>query len=166
LHLVTQEEEKLVRLTEEPGLDGVRATLGLGAIGSFIRARRRKSIIERAESLRSTQSVNQYPAGSNVQNGKRSQAPQDISEKISGLPSTEAPLDHGRLATTPISQQRSRQSYFPPMSNTEVSGSDHKTSANSITMTSQDVAPQVPNIIPHTPLTPPTPIRESNTTKS
>jgi hypothetical protein len=52
-----QEIDKLVEATEEPGMDAVRGTMGLGALGSVIRARRRKTITERAASIRSRNSA-------------------------------------------------------------------------------------------------------------
>jgi len=151
---VTHEENRLVRATEEPGLDGVRATLGLGAIGSIVRSRRRQSIRQRAESIRSTQSLAHFRSRTSntfAENEKHCQSPKQLvdAEVASPLSERRTPRVAGTSESAP-----SQQSYFPPASTTNA----HRDSTN---LNTSAFAPQVPDIKPHTPLTFPTPIQEN-----
>jgi len=157
---VSHEEERLVRGTEEPGLDGVRATLGLGAVGSIIRSRRRQSIRERAESIRSTQSLAHLRSTTSntfSENEKHCHSPQPIaeSEASPGVAESQTP----RIAST-SDPARPQQSYFPSVNNTDARRK--KKSGGSVRSLPLSSFPtQLPDIKPHTPLTLPTPMRES-----
>lgn len=171
---VTQEENRLLRATEEPGLDGVRATLGLGAVGSWIRARRRRIIRDRAESLRSTQSIPQFESRNSrtSMNGEKSPP---LRLQMNGgtdkayqpdIPSAKADVGHDRSASSPAALSTVNGSYFPPVSH-EHDGmpvnSNH--APFPARLDHPDGIPQVARIAPQIPFTLPTPIREMNTAR-
>ena len=53
--------ESIVEKTEDPGIDSVRGSLGIGAIGSYIRARKRANTLKRVQSRTSDASHTHEP---------------------------------------------------------------------------------------------------------
>jgi len=147
----TQEEDMEIKdlieeEREEPGIDAVRGTMGLGALGTMYRARRRKTISDRASSLKSQRS--------RARNGGLVRSPGSERPQSEMIPS------HGRLS--PTSMTSGDRQFLGPTDNrpgiTMRPSTYHASTPNT-----PDLAPPLP-VIAATSLFVPTHLKDTPTT--